>query len=74
MYRPPTPNFTNAVTAREARQRAPQSELAVQRRQHREHLAAERAAGREERQTARLGAHRITRPAAAIWALVLLRR
>jgi hypothetical protein len=71
MYRPPMNTGTQRY---EHHHRQPEREEAVLRRQHRVHLAAESARERDERDTLKAGAHRITRPAAAIWALVSLRR
>jgi hypothetical protein len=71
MYRPP---LNSGVQRFEPAQRAPEREAAVLRRQHHEHVAAERARKRAEREAPLSGARRIKRPAAAIRALVSLRR
>jgi hypothetical protein len=71
MYRPA---MTTGLQSVERRSRRYETEEAVLRRQHYEHIAAERARERAQRDVSRHGAHRITRPAAAIWALVATRR
>jgi hypothetical protein len=71
MYRPPLNSGTQRF---EQTHRAPEREVAILRRQHREFVAAERARVRAERDTPTSGALRIKRPAAAIWSLVSLRR
>ena len=71
MYRPP---LNSGVQRFEQARRAPEREIAVLRRQHHEHVAAERARERAERDAPPSGVHRIKRPAAAIWALVSTRR
>jgi hypothetical protein len=72
MYRPPL--NSNLQSFEQARHRAPEREDAVLRRQHREHLAAERAKARAEREAPSFGARGLRRPAAAFWSLVTLRR
>jgi hypothetical protein len=71
MYRPPLNSGTQRF---EQSRRAPEREVAILRRQHHEHVAAERARERAERDAPQFGAHGIKRPAAAIWALVTSRR
>lgn len=71
MYRPP---FSSGTQRFEQTRRAPEREVAVLRRQHHEHVAAERARLRAERDAPETAVHRIKRPAAAIRALVSLRR
>jgi hypothetical protein len=71
MYR--TPEIRDATT-RERGGRAPEREVAVLRRQHREHVAAERAKERALREAPQFGARGLTRPASAIWAFVSTRR
>jgi hypothetical protein len=71
MYRPP---LNPGIQRLEQTHRAPEREVAILRRQHHEHVAAERARKRAERGASPSGQHRIKRPAAAIWALVSLRR
>jgi hypothetical protein len=71
MYRPP---MNLRIEHLEATRRAPEREVEVLRRLHREHVAAVRAKARDERQPSLTGARRIARPAAAIWALVFMRR
>jgi len=71
MYRPP---MNTGVQSFERMHRQHEREEAILRRQHHEHVAAERAKQREQRDASRHGAHRIRRPAAAIWALVATRR
>jgi hypothetical protein len=72
MYRPPL--NSNLQSFEQARHKAPEREDAVLRRQHREHVSAERAKARAEREAPRYGAHGFKRPAAALWSLVTLRR
>jgi hypothetical protein len=67
------PAIVKAVRALEE-SRTPESELEIPRRRHRQHVAAARARSRELRRAKRSGAHRITRPAVAIWAIVDSRR
>jgi hypothetical protein len=71
MYRPP---LNSGVQRFEPAHRAPEREAALLRRQHHEHVAAERARLRAEREAPSSGARRIKHPAAAIWSLVSLRR
>ena len=71
MYRPPLNSGTQRL---EQSRRTPEREVAVLRRQHHEHVAAERARERAEREAPQFGAYGIKRPAAAIWALVSSRR
>ena len=71
MYRPP---MNSGIQRFEPARRAPEREASILRRQHSEHVAAERARLRAEREAPSSGAHRIKRPAAAIWSLVSLRR
>lgn len=71
MYRPPMNPGTQTY---ERSRRQPEREVSVLRRQHREHVAAMRAQERAERDAPKAGAHKIGRPAAAIWAFVSLRR
>jgi hypothetical protein len=72
MYRPPMSSGTQRLER--TRHAASEREDAVMLRQHREHLAAERARERSQIQLPTPGAHRLTRPFAAIWAQVGLRR
>jgi hypothetical protein len=72
MYRPPL--SSDLPRFEQAQHRAPEREDAVLRRQHREHVAAERAQARAEREAPTYGAHGLKRPAAALWSLVTLRR
>jgi hypothetical protein len=71
MYRPPLNSGTQRF---EQTRHAPEREVSVLRRQHSEHVAAERARKRAEHDAPPNGELRIKRPAAAIWALVSLRR
>jgi hypothetical protein len=71
MYRPP---MSSSSMRLEASRRAPEREHDVQRRLHREHVAAERAKMREQRATSQSGGRRLARPAAALWSLVAIRR
>ena len=70
MYRPPINPGTLRV---EARHHAPEAEHDVLRRQHREHVAAERARLREERDAHRVEGRRIAHPLASLRALILHR-
>jgi hypothetical protein len=70
MYGPSLITAADAIRAA----RAPETELDLLRRLHREDLAAARASRREARRAARPGARRLTRPAIAIWTFVAPRR
>jgi hypothetical protein len=72
MYHPPSVN--TSVGKHERSNRPREREESVMRRLHVEYLAAERARGRAQREAPKSGAYRLTSPAAALWALVTLRR
>jgi hypothetical protein len=67
MYRPP---LSPGIIRVEQHHRAPDREIDIVRRQHREHIAAERAKRREERLAAQPAGRRIANPVAALWAMM----
>ena len=69
MYRPP---LSPGIIRVEESHRAPERETDILRRQHREHVAAERARRREERSTAHSGERRLIHPLASLRAMMHL--